>query len=328
MGVSQTERDRLLREYDAKVDAKLSQLESHLQFQLAEFKDRQARLLSLIPAEVRTMTMREFGAKYSGDIVKATVGARAALKFKDPAKLAGKRHRKTDEKIEEIRSLKSARLYSPAKVSLSPRKRLLSNSPRGTPRSRLPVSILRSPSKLNPAYRPPTTPKFSPAIPIELKTFARRAGGGLFASSRNQHLQSVGNSPSVDLSLRLLSPRKLNVPSPSPSPSIKRARSAIIIRHVSVSTSRAPLDIPSRAPTDSSGTPGSRIKMTPRRGLSRARSMISLQVASDKNVELDPVLNSPGDIDALQGITDSAKRDVKAEMRRLISAAADKWTIS
>jgi len=45
-------------------------------------------------------------------------------------------------------------------------------------------------------------------------------------------------------------------------------------------------------------------------------------------LEFDPLQTSPGAIDVLDGITTSAKKQAKAEMGRLVQAAADKWKIT
>lgn len=44
-------------------------------------------------------------------------------------------------------------------------------------------------------------------------------------------------------------------------------------------------------------------------------------------LEFDPLQASPGSIDALNGITESAKKQAKQEMSRLVQTAVDKWKI-
>ncbi|KAF8895448.1 hypothetical protein BD779DRAFT_1609010 [Infundibulicybe gibba] len=44
-------------------------------------------------------------------------------------------------------------------------------------------------------------------------------------------------------------------------------------------------------------------------------------------LEFDPLQTSPGTLDALEGITDSAKKQARLEMSRLVQAAVDKWKI-
>jgi len=44
-------------------------------------------------------------------------------------------------------------------------------------------------------------------------------------------------------------------------------------------------------------------------------------------LEFDPLLTSPGTLDRLEGITDSAKKQAKEDMSRLVKTAVAKWNI-
>jgi hypothetical protein len=44
-------------------------------------------------------------------------------------------------------------------------------------------------------------------------------------------------------------------------------------------------------------------------------------------LEFDPLLTSPGTLDKLEGITDSAKKQAKEDMSKLMQAAVAKWTV-
>jgi len=44
-------------------------------------------------------------------------------------------------------------------------------------------------------------------------------------------------------------------------------------------------------------------------------------------LEFDPLLTSPGALDKLDGITDSAKKQAKEDMSKLVQAAVAKWTV-
>jgi hypothetical protein len=44
-------------------------------------------------------------------------------------------------------------------------------------------------------------------------------------------------------------------------------------------------------------------------------------------LEFDPLLTSPGALDKLEGITDSAKKQAKEDMSKLVQAAVAKWTV-
>ncbi|KAF5382412.1 hypothetical protein D9615_002971 [Tricholomella constricta] len=69
---------------------------------------------------------------------------------------------------------------------------------------------------------------------------------------------------------------------------------------------------------------------TPRPIRTHTRSFSALVAIPTKDghlLEFDPLQTSPGALDALEGITDSAKKQARVEMSRLVQAAVDKWKI-
>ncbi|KAH9480458.1 hypothetical protein JR316_0007058 [Psilocybe cubensis] len=71
-------------------------------------------------------------------------------------------------------------------------------------------------------------------------------------------------------------------------------------------------------------------EMTPRPATKITRTFSALVAIPTKDghmLEFDPLQTSPGSLDALEGISDSAKKQAKAEMGRLIQATVDKWKI-
>ncbi|KAJ7254398.1 hypothetical protein B0H12DRAFT_1017065 [Mycena haematopus] len=68
-----------------------------------------------------------------------------------------------------------------------------------------------------------------------------------------------------------------------------------------------------------------------RRPLAHTRSHstmpITLSTKDGHQLVFDALQTSPGEIDALEGISDSAKKQAREEMRMLVRAAVDKWTI-
>ena len=69
---------------------------------------------------------------------------------------------------------------------------------------------------------------------------------------------------------------------------------------------------------------------TPRPPLPHLRSFSALVAIPTKDghlLEFDPLQTSPGALSALEGITDSAKKQARVEMSRLVQAAVDKWKI-
>ncbi|TFY59287.1 hypothetical protein EVJ58_g5875 [Rhodofomes roseus] len=57
-------------------------------------------------------------------------------------------------------------------------------------------------------------------------------------------------------------------------------------------------------------------------------ALVSVPTKDGHVLEFDPLRTSPEEIDALEGITDSAKKQAKEDMARLIQAAMDRWKIS
>ncbi|PPQ91685.1 hypothetical protein CVT25_012898 [Psilocybe cyanescens] len=71
-------------------------------------------------------------------------------------------------------------------------------------------------------------------------------------------------------------------------------------------------------------------EMTPRPPAKIERTFSALVAIPTKDghlLEFDPLQTSPGSLDALEGISDSAKKQAKVEMGRLIQATVDKWKI-
>jgi hypothetical protein len=91
--------------------------------------------------------------------------------------------------------------------------------------------------------------------------------------------------------------------------------------------------LPSHSPAYSQSQPTEPTLATPaaRRPLAHTRSQSTLPITlSTKDGHLlafDALQTSPGEIDALEGISDSAKKQAREEMRMLVRAAVDKWTI-
>ncbi|KAJ6559249.1 hypothetical protein DFH09DRAFT_524198 [Mycena vulgaris] len=68
-----------------------------------------------------------------------------------------------------------------------------------------------------------------------------------------------------------------------------------------------------------------------RRPLAHTRSQSTLPITLSTRdgylLEFDALQTSPDELDALEGISDSAKKQAREEMRMLVRAAVDKWTI-
>jgi hypothetical protein len=55
--------------------------------------------------------------------------------------------------------------------------------------------------------------------------------------------------------------------------------------------------------------------------------LLSIPTKDGHLLEFDPLQTSPGALDALDGITASAKKQAKEDVGRLVQAAVDKWKV-
>jgi hypothetical protein len=72
------------------------------------------------------------------------------------------------------------------------------------------------------------------------------------------------------------------------------------------------------------------VQTTPKPIPNHTRSFSAVVAIPTKDghlLEFDPLQTSPGALEALEGITDSAKKQARTEMGRLVQAAVDKWKI-
>ncbi|KAF9814979.1 hypothetical protein IEO21_04829 [Rhodonia placenta] len=67
---------------------------------------------------------------------------------------------------------------------------------------------------------------------------------------------------------------------------------------------------------------------TPKNPLLTLSALVSVPTKDGHVLEFDPLRTSPEELDALDGITDSAKKQAKEDMSRLIQAAVERWKIS
>jgi hypothetical protein len=71
----------------------------------------------------------------------------------------------------------------------------------------------------------------------------------------------------------------------------------------------------------------SREQQTPQPLVRTLSALVAIPTKDGHMLEFDPLQASPGSIDALKGISNSAKKQAKQEMSRLVQTAADKWKI-
>lgn len=129
----------------------------------------------------------------------------------------------------------------------------------------------------------------------------------------------------------------------------KRAKSIVVRRDPSFSSQTAPMSnghghahALQRTTSQSSIFPSSsqsahpypsKSHMTTPRAIPTPRvpsttALVTIPTKDGHLLEFDPLQTSPGTLDALEGITDSAKKQAREEMGRLVQAAVSKWSIA
>jgi len=95
--------------------------------------------------------------------------------------------------------------------------------------------------------------------------------------------------------------------------------------HQTHSRTMAPVSEP---PTPRSATQAPPSSLSSLSSSSSARAVVAISTSDGHVLEFDPLQTSPRALDALVGITDSAKRQAREEMARLVQAAVNKWSIA
>ncbi|KAF8758945.1 Nbl1 / Borealin N terminal [Rhizoctonia solani] len=175
--------------------------------------------------------------------------------------------------------------------------------------------------------KPPTSATFAPAMPPSAPAYPRRPRRGEQMLSINGSPLANPLDPDYDVAhddrLNLDSGKGRRSPKAKPNHLSKQgssirvrpnnSRSTTSLAHLTSapSTSQSQLDIP-RTP--------SKIRRT-------ASALVMLPTTSGEVLELDPLVASPGAVDALEGISDSAKKMAKEEMVRFVTEAVAKWNV-
>jgi hypothetical protein len=134
----------------------------------------------------------------------------------------------------------------------------------------------------------------------------------------------IRRDPSVSLV-----PSSATRPSSSQTHSRTNSQTQTNFRTHSRTNSRTPAPPVPEPPTPKSATlafPPSSHPSQP--SSSSARAVVAITTSDGHVLEFDPLQTSPRALDALVGITDSAKKHAREEMGRLVQAAVSKWSIT
>ncbi|CAE6423661.1 unnamed protein product [Rhizoctonia solani] len=207
--------------------------------------------------------------------------------------------------------------------------------------------------------KPPTSATFAPTMPPSAPAYPR-------LPRRGEQMLSINGSPlanpldpdydaAQDDQLDLGSGKGVRSPKAKPKhlskqgssirirPNNSRSTTSLAIRHPSASSTSTLVsyDIPSSTSstlnsqhstkhlTSVPSTSQSQLDVprTPSRIRRTASALVMLPTTSGEVLELDPLVASPGAVDALEGISDSAKKMAKEEMVRFVTEAVAKWNV-
>ncbi|KAF8710803.1 Nbl1 / Borealin N terminal, partial [Rhizoctonia solani] len=207
--------------------------------------------------------------------------------------------------------------------------------------------------------KPPTSATFAPAMPPSAPAYPRRPRRGEQMLSINGSPLANPLDPDYDVAhddrLNLDSGKGRRSPKAKPNhlskqgssirvrPNNSRSTTSLAIRHPSASSTSTLVsyDIPSSTSstlnsqhsakhlTSAPSTSQSQLDIprTPSKIRRTASALVMLPTTSGEVLELDPLVASPGAVDALEGISDSAKKMAKEEMVRFVTEAVAKWNV-
>ncbi|KDQ62384.1 hypothetical protein JAAARDRAFT_66123 [Jaapia argillacea MUCL 33604] len=194
--------------------------------------------------------------------------------------------------------------------------------------------------------RPPSSATFNPSLPPKAPTFPPVPRW----PRKDEHFLSVNGSPLAnpwwDEEEDAVAGK--GKAKEEPTRTLKRVNSIIIRKdpsfsftqpngHGQHSRSNSQSDAPSsssqsqppshtRVPSGSS-QPSHTLPNTQLKTPAPARALISVPIRDGRILEFDPLQASPGMLEALEGVSESAKKKAKDDMSRLVKATFDKWKI-
>ncbi|KAH7340682.1 hypothetical protein B0J17DRAFT_330014 [Rhizoctonia solani] len=214
-----------------------------------------------------------------------------------------------------------------------------------------------------PTTKPPTSATFAPTMPPSAPAYPRRPRQGEQMLSVNGSPLANPLDPDYDAAnddqLELEDGKVARLPKPKLNhlskqgssirvrPNNSRSATSLAIRHPSASSTSTLVsyDIPSSTSSTLNSHSGSQqsakqlpsapstsqlqldVPRTPSRIRRTASALVILPTTSGEVLELDPLVASPGAVDALEGISDSAKKMAKEEMVRFVTEAVAKWNV-
>ncbi|KAI0300398.1 hypothetical protein BC826DRAFT_1090384 [Russula brevipes] len=358
------QKQQLLANLDIEVAHRTRQLESWLSDTLAAFRNRHERQLAYIPHLVRGMTMAEFGDKYDGDVQAALRGLQKERLTVDVAPIdrnAMKRKWAPPPDEEPDRAGKHPD-NNHGRAAKNPR--IAPPSPQKKPP---PLQRYATPSRIHAPKTPGTVPSPIAPSPSPHKIARIPSAPLIRAGSPTKPTAaSLARQVQVQARVPSSSSFKPAIPKGAPTypPPPRRPRKDETMLSINGSPLANPYDLGlgwlADAPDDDAveetdGEHQSDRTMALRPGRSRSTSQaqhsrsdlrtagpgavaaasnpghMSARVAVPTRdghlLEFDPLLTSPRALDKLEGITDSAKKQAREDMSKLVQAAVAKWNV-
>ncbi|KAH8824941.1 hypothetical protein DL96DRAFT_1611334 [Flagelloscypha sp. PMI_526] len=351
---------------EIEVDRRRREIEDVLEQQTEQFRDRQFDQINWIPKQVRQMTMREFSEKYKGNIQAAASAALPSTQKapasgrETPAEIDKSKKRKWIATVEaglpeSSRATKTARIDSPKKAGSSTgpgtaqRARLKSLS-RASNQSGIARTMSMLPGSPSPTKWKPSFNSYSrPTSPVKQMPHLQKSNtvASFSPSSARPPIPSAATFNLAMPSKAPIYPTTRYAQTADPLHTRQRTQSTILIRKDSSTISGDPSssqDVTdpssSQTPTEptSSQSSSHSLPLQPsghglglRTPVSRTTSftgMVTIPMKDGGQMEFDPFRTSPGALDALEGVTDSAKKHARDEMSKLIHAAMNKWHVT
>ncbi|KAI5123459.1 hypothetical protein M0805_008829 [Coniferiporia weirii] len=359
------EKKQLLANLDIEVAHRTRQFEESLAQILESFKNHHEGQVLRVPKLVRNITMGEFADKYNGDINECLRGLQRERQGGEPTLDPSLKKRKWKdsedapgpEDAESSRASKTARMASPVKMDAAKILKARLNKTPGklravhhphpqfgptSPTKLKPVGRSTSPFKAS-SSRLPSSKEFNPLLP-KTPAYPR-------APRKNESLMSINGSPLLLPSSHRFAPDVFDDEGDGvggPQQTIRRTKSIVLRRDPSYSSqasqprdgshSRAPSQAsqpsvqsrsrsPSRAAHSSSGSSSSIPSSSDTVAVSQPSALMRVPTKDGLILEFDPLLTTPDELDTLEGITDSAKKQAREDMTKLVQAALARWKI-
>ncbi|TRM61052.1 hypothetical protein BD626DRAFT_406222 [Schizophyllum amplum] len=304
----QINKQMVLDNFEFEVEQRTEEMRRWLQLSLDQFKQHQQNLVGRIPKHVRNMTLRELRDKYNGDMQAATIGGPMERLQEVGMREREELNKKRKWAEEDNEARKNARLQSPVKKP--------------------PSNVRRTPMRHATPHKPPFVPARNPS-PTKPSLYGKQRVPS--SSTFNPTLNLPPKTPLYPGAGSTARPGKQEALAPPTGHTLKRTKSNILIRadptHSRTASQNSNHDGPPLAKTSTLPVLPAAATATPH-GLTRTRSVITLATTDGHVLEFDPLMNSPSDLDALDGITSSAKREARRELTRLVSATMEKWRIA